>query len=862
MNSKLSIAWAKSPREAGADSSLFLGLIDHSIDVAAVAERLMSVVNIRSRLETLAKRRLTDLDIERMGFLVGLHDIGKVNHGFQARLRGEKPDAGHIGPIWSIVCNPSTNPLLKEIRKALRRKCWKDWFADGEQEKAWWNAVLAHHGSLPQTGPQPDRRLWKDTNSYSPMSALADTANALRDMFPRAFDEAATTLPSEPRFMHALAGLVTLADWLGSDQNVFGFPYQGAPTDNERIPWARRKAAKLLRRRWLDSSGARQAAATVSFAFADLFPDLSAPRPAQAALLDAPLPKTGQVVTLEAETGSGKTEAALLHFLRLFRAGEVEGFYFALPTRAAAVQIHRRVVETLQRWFGHAGPPVGLAVPGYLRIDTEEGLPEQANVLWPDETDTDRAWAVERPKRYLSGTAMIGTVDQLLLGGLQVRHAHLRSGPMLRLLLIIDEVHASDAYMTEVLRNVLDQHSAAGGHALLMSATLGALARLRFLKPGKRVEGHEAPTLAEAVAAPYPAVQRTGEELRSLSSDGREKQVTVRLLDHEALDSTLAEVKRQAEAGATVLYIRNTVRDAQNTFRNLEDIGAPLLRCNGVAAPHHSRYAPEDRRQLDKALEEAFGKKGRAGVVAVTTQTAEQSLDICADRLLTDIAPGDVLLQRIGRLHRHVLSRPSGFETPTVEVLAPTAQELAKHINVKGEVSGQVPMGLGRVYRNIIGVLATERWLRLRGFIHVPDDNRPLVEAATHDENLWELAGKLGPPWDAHLETALGMALGEGMTARSVLLDWQESLLENCPMDDRLIKTRLGLDGRRIELPESLRGPFGVLVREFTLPGWMAGDLRPDAEPTEISASDGEIRFHIGEHRYCYNRLGLARADD
>ena len=90
-------------------------------------------------------------------------------------------------------------------------------------------------------------------------------------------------------------------------------------------------------------------------------------------------------------------------------------------------------------------------------------------------------WAVERPKRYLSGAAMVGTVDQLLLGGLQVRHGHLRSGPMLRLLLVIDEVHASDAYMTEILRNVLDQHAAAGGPALLMSATLGALARLRFL---------------------------------------------------------------------------------------------------------------------------------------------------------------------------------------------------------------------------------------------------------------------------------------------------------------------------------------------------------------------------------------------
>ncbi len=860
----MSVAWAKSVRESETDSSLFLELIDHCIDVAAVAEGLMNVATIRRRLEALAKRRLNVIDIERTGFFIGLHDAGKVNHGFQAKLHREKPDAGHIGPIWSIVCDSSTGPLSKGVRKALRRRDWKCWFANEEDEATWWNAVLAHHGSLPYGGARPDPSLWNERNGYSPMSALAETANALKAMFPLAFNEAAATLPSEPRFMHALAGLITLADWLGSDQSVFMFPHQGAPTGNERIPWARMAAANLLRSRWLDSSVARRAATTVPTAFADLFPDLPTPRPAQAALRNASLPKNGQVVTLEAETGSGKTEAAVLHFLRLFRAGEVEGFYFALPTRAAAVQIHRRIAEILQRWFGHEAPPVGLAVPGYLRVDAEEGriLPEQAKVLWPDETDVDRAWAVERPKRYLSGAAMVGTVDQLLLGGLQVRHAHLRSSPMLRLLLIIDEVHASDAYMTEILRNVLDQHSAAGGHALLMSATLGAVARLRFLASGARVEKHESPTLAEAAAVPYPAVQRTGEGLRPLPRDGREKRVSVRLLDHGALGSALAEVKRQAENGAAVLFIRNTVRDAQDTFRQLEDIGAPLLRCNGVATPHHSRYAPKDRRQLDKVLERAFGKESRAGIVAVTTQTAEQSLDICADRLITDIAPGDVLLQRIGRLHRHVLSRPIGFETPTVEVLAPTAEELVKYVNAKGEVRGQVPMGLGRVYRNMIGVLATERWLRQRGAIHIPDDNRALVEAATHGESLCELARELGPPWDAHLETALGAALGEGMTARSVLLDWLESLLANCPQDDRSIMTRLGLDDRRIELPEPLHGPFGARVREFTLPGWMVNELPLDAEPSEISASDGEIRFRMGAHRYLYDRLGLARVDD
>ena len=860
----MNIAWAKSPKATGAVAPLRLDLTDHSVDVAAVAEGLMTIATVRRRLEALAERRLTETDIARAGFFVGLHDIGKVNHGFQARLRGEKPDAGHIGPVWSIVCDSVPDrSLRRDIHKALRRRDWKGWFADKEDEAAYWNAVFAHHGGAPRGGDRPDPNLWKEQNGYSPLSALADTATMLRAMFLAAFDETATTpLPSAPRFMHAMVGLVTLADWLGSDRCVFAYPCEDAPTGKERIPWARKEAAALLRRRWLDPGVARQA--PVPAAFADLFPDFSELRPAQEALWETPLPSAGQIVALEAETGSGKTEAAMLHFFRLFRAGEVDGFYFALPTRAAAAQIHRRVTKTLRRWFGGAAPPVGLAVPGYLRVDAEEGssLPEQAGTLWPDETDTDRVWAVERPKRYLSGAAMVGTVDQLLLGGLQVKHAHLRSGPMLRLLLVVDEVHASDAYMTEILRNVLDQHSAAGGHALLMSATLGALARLRFLAPGKRVEAQEEPPLAEAVASPYPAIQRTGEAQRPLSGDDREKRVSVRLRDHGALDSVLAQIKRQAEDGGAVLFIRNTVRDAQDAFRRLEGFGAPLLRCKGVATPHHGRYAPEDRRRLDEALERAFGKECRAGVVAVTTQTAEQSLDICADRLVTDIVPGDVLLQRIGRLHRHALARPAGFETPTVEVLVPTVEELARHVREKGDVGGQTPMGLGRIYRNMLGVLATQRWLAERDTLDVPGDNRALVEAATHDESLYALANELGPPWGAHLEMELGAALGEGMTARSVLLDWCESLLVNRPLDDHRIKTRLGLDDRRVDLPEPCVGPFGAQVRSFTLPGWMAGDLPPDTELTDLSASDDEIQFRLGAYRYRYDRLGLTRIDD
>ena len=862
-------AWAKSPNRQGTIGSGWLSLVDHSIDVAAVAAALLRLSTVRKRLAALAGRQLSDVDAARLCFFVGLHDAGKVNHGFQAKLRNEKPCAGHIGPLWAIIGCPhlirAHRTISRDVSRALTASRWRSWFKNKDSEHEFWGVILAHHGSLSAIDtvwPEPD--LWRSRDGYDPLATLSELAEIVVGMFPDAFgDDDHEPLPSQSRFQHAFAGFVTLADWLGSDEAVFQFPSSGTPTGAERIAWARDQAADLMSRRWLDPSPARDAAPRPPFDFTTLFPNRTTPRPAQTALLETPLPRPGQVTVLEAETGSGKTEAALIHFLRLFQAGEVDGLYFALPTRAAAIQIHRRIRDVVnsQGWMGEVAPPVGLAVPGYLRVDDVEGhrLPDAHGVLWPDDDFRDRAWTVENAKRYLSGTVMVGTIDQLLMGGLRVRHAPLRSGPMLRLLLCVDEVHASDAYMTELLRNVLDQHTSAHGHALLMSATLGSLARLRLL--GGRVEAHRAPDLPAAALLPYPSLQRTGEELQELPRNDdvpREKRVPVQLLDPNADHAhLLARLKAAADSGAVVLFIRNRVDDARETFKRLEEIDTPLLRCGRVKFPHHGRFAPEDRPLLDAALEQAFHK--RDGVVAVTTQTAEQSLDIDADWLVTDIAPGDVLLQRIGRLHRHKRNRPPEFEAPRVTVLAPTPEQLASTLNPRtGGTRGRTILGLGSVYENIVGVLATRAWLAERGEVRVPMDNRALVEAATHRAGLAVFADSLRGAWPTHLRDVEGKTAATAGAAMNAAIDWEAPLTNNQPIADSRAKTRLGLQDRRSAFPEPLPGPFDQRVCTLNIPGWMARDEPEDAIVTNAAASGGEIRFRLGSKTFRYDRLGLS----
>jgi len=620
------------------------------------------------------------------------------------------------------------------------------------------------------------------------------------------------------------------------------------------------------------------------------------PRPVQARILDLPRPTTGSVVVMEAATGAGKTEAALAHWLRLVHAGQVDGLYFALPTRAAARQIYHRVVQAVEQAFPDPNrrPPVVSALPGYLAVDAVEGVPLPGfQVLWPDGETREtrkagaprdfshRGWAAEHPKRYFAGAVVVGTVDQALLSALQVSHAHLRATALLRHLLVVDEVHASDAYMTRILEEVLARHREAGGHALLMSATLGCAARVRFLAR-RRSRTAQPPSLAEALATPYPAlwVQPEGAEVQLLAVEGADAQKQVRwqtLAEIEAPEAIAARALEAARQGARALVIRNTVAGCQKVQASLEEQAAAggdealLFRCAAagsaaVPAPHHSRFAKVDREELDDALEAAYGKsRPQGGLVVVATQTAEQSLDIDADFLITDLAPIDVLLQRLGRLHRHAHPRPPGYEVARALVLVP-AEELGSFIQPDdGKAYG--PAGLGTVYDDLEVLEATRRLLVGNPEVEIPRDNRRLVEAGIHPEVLAALEEELGAPWPKHRQAILGRELADGQIARLNGID------RTLPFGDpnslfpgrdqqRKIPTRLGLDDRIVHFPQPPPGPFGQPIAELRIPGHLVEKAPPRAEDEEAQAVTeipGGFEFRFGRWSFRYTRLGLER---
>lgn len=851
-----------------------LSLVGHSADVAATMRALLSVPNIRCRLAALLKR--TDLnrdDVDRLTVLAALHDLGKINHGFQRKpFATTGPRAGHVTPLVSLFSSSDMEPIqiLRELETRGQLTRAEALLAGPDGDGAPFHAIMAHHGALPRPGPV-DPRLWRADACGDPALACSELVAAVASWCPAAFD--ARPIGWTAPFGHAFAGLLTLADWLGSDTDRFPFPGQdGAPDGPARFAWALERASETIRRLNLEPSATRTLAQSICWSAATLtgYPQ---PTPPQADILGLPPPpSSGRICIVEGETGSGKTEAALIHFLDLFRQGLVDGMYFALPTRAAAKQIHARLSGDLHRLLGDAAPPVGLAVPGYLGSADSAPLGDPG-ALWPDEpkeVQKDATWATERSKRYLAGWVMVGTVDQVLMGGLQVRHAHLRSGAMLRLLLVVDEVHASDVYMSTILRSLLAQHRRAGGHALLMSATLGSAARVALLRPEGRVPP---PAYIQACEAPYPATWTDGGAVRPVRAgeppSARQKVVHVGLeISWQSPDAIVDTAVDAATRGARVLVIRNTVRLALATQMALEtrdirfSLGIAESHGDGVVhAPHHARFAPEDRRRLDEALEGLLGKRAdrSGGRIAICTQTAEQSLDIDADLLITDLCPADVLLQRIGRLHRHHgRARPEGFEMPRVIVVAPPEEDLAVALDTRGEVRNP-PLALGLVYANLLGVLATRRALAAGEPLSVPKDNRGLVEASTHPEALKGLAEDMGGRWLAHWGRVRGIEGAHALEAHRVCLDWKRPI-EPFPDIPQRISTRLGLDDRTVELPAGTIGPFGGPVTALNVPGrWLPGVVA-DAPTTVRVAAPGVLGVTVGDRSFLYDRLGLRPA--
>ena len=880
--------WAKARpyRERGPES---IHLLEHHLaDVGACFEALLAQPTIRQSLaRSGGLDSLYEATAARLAVFAALHDIGKVNAGFQTQIwrdadfpggrRLTRVTHGHYRELAPVMLNQNPDTTERFFGSL-------DWWWDateswddcgGETVCALFIAALSHHGQPLQLegGLDHNARLWTGIGDLDPFVQLRRIGELARRWFPAAWQSGGQPLPSRPEYQHHFLGLCTLADWIGS--NEAWFPYCGEPRDDYMVS-AREQARKAIKSIGLDVAQQRGHFAQAP-AFSTLFPNIDGPPNAiQQAAWDAPPQEP--LVIIESETGSGKTEAALWRFAGLYEAGLVDGLYFALPTRAAATQLHGRVTRFVEQMFpSDERPETVLAVPGYVKAGDIAGHHLQDyEVWWDDHADAatrGRRWAAESSKQYLAAQIAVGTVDQAMMAALKVRHAHLRAACLSRNLLVVDEVHASDPYMRRILKALLDTHLGAGGYALLMSATLGSVARRQWLT-GERLGSGGVP-LGEAVRMPYPAVSIKAVDGENIAAAGENRQEKSVGITAEPLINDFGQVAAMAlqatRAGTKTLVVRNTVSNAVATQEALEQAAGNdrelLFQVNGVATLHHSRFALDDRRALDSEVEERLGRdRKHGGLVVVGTQTLEQSLDIDADLLITDLCPVDVLLQRIGRLHRHRRDdRPPGYEDPTCIVLTPGGEDLSPLLQGGSNHTGLGPHGY--VYEDLRVLEATRRLIGQHPRWDIPRMNRELVENATHPEALDAIVEELGGEWKEHANRVQGGHLADGLTAANAIIRRNKSFFNDnhevlFGSDEERIRTRLGDEGVEVEFEPAPVSPFDATrrIEGMIIAGHLLRGAIPDG-PVTPAESDGGFTFAVGNLRFHYDRHGLRREE-
>jgi CRISPR-associated endonuclease/helicase Cas3 len=653
----LADCWAKTfPKGHPREGHPALTVRDHCLIVGAVAETVFAILPAATR-SILPAGTIP---------LTALHDVGKLTAGFLAQCE-----------FWKIAQGSSINRMQNGCRKHA-------WVSQIDLEprlgsaKRWAIALGGHHGRFSLTSPVPEHPLSR--RAFQPLrDELTNELVKLFGPLPSTIPLGGSDLAEFPHIA-ALCGFIILCDWLGSDEENFPLLSTGLDSPPLEKTAAFTGATAAVSRRQLD-----QPAILPDLPFDELFtpPGESAYRPNTLQTECAAHILEPGLHLIEAPMGMGKTEAALWVAAGLISSGKASGLYFALPTQLTSNKIHERVGAFLHKALPSSGTLAlahaasWLESPAKFRIAAGPG--EEG-----DRTDAAAARTWFTSRRALLARYGVGTIDQALMAALPVKFAALRLFGLAAKVVVLDEVHTYDAYTAKLLDRLIQHLLALRCTVIVLSATLTKSRRAELL----RLATPEVLDLPDD----YPLLSscETGGKVKPISvpypDDLPSHKITIRrigLPDPSLPEPLLEEIQSRARRGERVLVIRNTVALAQETFAALrmDGIESGLLHSR---FPFHARNGHPDEKFRDPEFPAGrevkwvsrLGKSGplRPGCILVATQVAEQSLDIDADLLVTDLCPADMLLQRTGRLWRHPRHRPTAVRPcphPETWVLVP-----------------------------------------------------------------------------------------------------------------------------------------------------------------------------------------------
>lgn len=659
--------WGKTDKSTENITCNYHLLAYHCLDVAACGEYIIKN-NTFNSCNILKECNISGTNAENwIIWFLASHDIGKFARGFQKYA--EFPDSPLVSPISGV----SAFERHDSLGFYLWGKLFEAW-SSGSNEiiagiepenrarfesalNSWMLISTGHHGIPPDTMKNRSSLAFTDED----IVAATHYLEALSELFP-------FTLPQEWKTkagrkclkQHSwfFAGLVTLADWMGSDESQFPLLSSAMPL-KDYWPLACEKAQQaILRMPPLSQHSHYQDHRA-------LFPFIQTLTPLQqrASELDISAPGA-QLVVLEDVTGAGKTEAALILTHRLMSANKGHGLYVGLPTMATANAMYQRLASAYHALFtDESRPSLILAHGGREMSDSfrqsiwqpTENIAEDYARDDGNATTECHTWFADSRKKALLAEVGVGTLDQLLMAVMPFRHQSLRLLGMRDKILLLDEVHAYDGYMVKLLEGLLRFHAAQGGSAIILSATLPAALREKLLNAFS--DGAEFMSAGGSDNAGYPWLSHLTSSglLEQPLATRPEVQRTVAVNWIQQRQEALDIIYRVVATGQCICWIRNTVDDALDTYQQLLHEG---IVPEQDLLLFHSRFAFIDRIAIENKTLNWFGNNTpvseRRGKVLIATQVVEQSLDLDFDWMITDLAPIDLLIQRAGRLQRHI----------------------------------------------------------------------------------------------------------------------------------------------------------------------------------------------------------------
>jgi len=427
------------------------------------------------------------------------------------------------------------------------------------------------------------------------------------------------------------------------------------------------------------------------------------------------------VYVIEAPMGMGKTEAALGAAYQLMANGKTNGIYFALPTQATSNRMHLRMNEFIRRIAPETQESRLVHANSWLKGKDEGIFPAltATKMSASEDARTGRDWFAST-KRALLAPFGVGTVDQALLGVVAAKHFFVRHFALADKVVILDEVHSYDLYTGTLIDKLITTLEGLGCTVIILSATLTGQRR------GQMVPlPNGTPTGADL---PYPLITGRMEEnpLEPVMSTPPASR-TVKV-DFLAAERATEEAIQLAKKGGAVLWICNTVDAAQRQYRlfmELSSGGFPV----GLL---HSRFPFWRREELEAEWMERFGKEGqtRCGSILVSTQVVEQSVDLDADLLITELAPTDMLLQRLGRLWRHERGKRPINETRLIIIEEESSLDAFRDMEPKEIV--KLMGSKAKVYAPFILLRSLEVWKEQQE-VSIPRQIRHLIESTYED---------------------------------------------------------------------------------------------------------------------------------